>query len=315
MDEKNQQLINNFVKKTNKEENSNFNLVYNKLTDFLTPFFNNISNEFSKSIQFKIKLIGDIPISTNFDYLDSATIMIEYLSDENSYDNSTKYESKSEIGKLLDDSFNANKKIPTIEILLEKLYNHISLKTNNVVVFKRKNGIALKLFDFKFFIFFYNKHNNSENYNFQIKGKNYAFNFDLMHINLQNKNKQTKGSFVKLIKLYKICERELKLIDKLSINASKTLYFYENLLYSLPNELFESKNVFDNFVSSFNFLQKIYKYDDFDVLKNSEEKPLFVDENEEYELFAKYYITREDLKLVLKQSKIFIDNIDKIINN
>ena len=315
MDLKNQQLINNFVKNNNKEQNESFNLVLSKLTEFLMPFFDKISREYSNKIQFKINLIGDVSLKTNFDFLDSSTLMIEYFSDEKSYDFSKKHEEKSEIGKLVNESLHPFEKlIPTIEILATNLYNYLSLNTKDIVVFKRKNTISLKLFDFKLFIFFYNKHDNNAAYNFQIKGKNYVFDFDLLAQNLKKKDKETKGNFVKLIKFYKVAERELALIKKLYSNASKTLYFYENLLYSLPNEVFESKNVFDNFVASFEYLKKILKYDDFDLLKNAEEKPLFVEENEEYQLFAKYYITRNDLKLVLKQNRVFIDNIDKIIS-
>ncbi|MGN1208038.1 MAG: hypothetical protein ACI4TI_01045 [Christensenellales bacterium] len=312
MDLQKKEFINSFVLNKNTEEFTNFNLVLNKLNDFLLPFLDKIVEENHNEIAFKINLIGDHFLQSNYDYLDSATIMIEYYTNSEAYNYSKKSEHKSEIGKLLSDSFQSKTMIyPTIENLLNRLYTNLSLNTKDLSIFKRKNGISLKLFDFKFFIFFFNKYNSDQTYDFSIKGKNYSFNFDLMHKNLLEKNAETNGRFFELVKFFKITERELQLIDRLYLNASKTIYFYENLLYSLPNKLFENNYIFDNFLACINYLSEISKNDSFDELSNAEGKPLFVED--EFQLFAKYYITKYDIKLVLKQEKIFVDKIDEII--
>lgn len=311
MNELKKEFIKKFVQTKNKEDEINFNLVLEKLNDFLSAFLNKTIEENNNEIDFKINLIGDKFLKSNYDYVDCSTIMIEYIAKNKNYDFSNQLSKKSEIGKLLSESLHPNfSKIPTTEELIYKLYNYLSLNTKDISIFKRKNGISLKLFDFSFFIFFcYN--NQNLNFEFQIKGKNYNFNFDLMHQNLLKKDEDTCGKFFDLIKFYKIIERELSLMNKPNLNGSKTLYFYENLLYSLKNEIFESENVYDNFLKSYEYLLKIYKYEDFEDLKNAENNSLFIEN--EYQLFAKYYITKYDLKLVLKQCKIFMDNVDEII--
>lgn len=312
MDKK--EIINTFVNTKNSEDDMNFNLVFNKLNDFLSPFFEKLVEENKNNINFKINLIGDKFLKSNYDFVDSATIMIEYqlLTDETSYDFSEKLNNQTQIRRLLTESFHPKSTIvPTIDELVLGLYNHLCLNTKDISIFKRKNGISVRLFGFKFFIFFALKSPNERKFNFQIKGTNYQFNFNLMHENLLNLNEKTHEKFFNLVKFYKIIERELNLLNFRCLNASKKLYFYENLLYSLPEKTFESDYVFDNFIESYNYLLNIYKYDDFDDLKNAENKPLFVEN--EYELFAKYYVTKHDLKLVLKQCKVFIENIDSIL--
>lgn len=305
-------IINDFVKVKNKEDEKNFNLVLKKLNGFLTLFFNKTKQEFENKIDFKANLIGDISIKSNYDFLDNATIMIDYFGNSDDLTYSESYSKKSEIGKMLQDSMHPTKiAIPTTQDLISNLYYYLSLNTKDMSLFQRKNGISLKFFDFKFFIFFTFASQNNNNQEFEIKGKSYNFNFELLHKNLLQKNKETKGKFFDLVKFFKIIERELSLLSKLNLNASKNLYFYENLLYSLDNKIFEGEYIYDIFLKIYDYLFKVYKYENFDNLKNAENNPLFLDK--EYKLFAKYYITRYDLKLVLKQSKIFIDNIDEII--
>ena len=312
IDIKKKEIINKFINTKNKEDDINFSLVLEKLNDFLSSFFNKLTQENGNKIQFKTRLIGDHSLKTNYDFVDSATIMIEYFANDEEYEFSQKLNQKSDIGKLVTVSLHPKEEIvPTTNILIDRLFNYLSLNTKNVNIFKRKNGLSVKLYDFKFFIFFYLKNPGNDNLKFQIKGKNYAFNLRTMHENLELKNKETKGKFFKLVKFYKIVERELTLIEKSHLSASKVLYFYENLLYSLPESVYESKYVYDNFIKSFEHLKNIDKYDDFEDLKNAENNPLFI--TDEYELFAKYYVTKKDLKLVLKQCKQFIDNIDEII--
>ncbi len=314
MDEKKKEIINSFVLKKDEEILTNYNLVLEKLNDFLLPFLDKIIEENKNEISFKLNLIGDHVIESNYDFINSSTIMIEYFTNSEIYNYDKSQEEKSEIGKLISNSFQSKDLVyPTIQNLLNRLYNYLSLNTKDVAIFKRKNGISIKLFDFKFFIFFYNKTKNSDLYNFQIKGKNYSFNFIKMHENLLKKNNETRNGFFNTIKFFKIIERELSLLNKLILPASKTLYFYENLLYSLPNKLFENNFIYDNFIEIYNFLNKIYIDEDLDTLKNSEDLNLFVED--EYQLFAKYYVTKNDLKLILKQCKIFISNIDEIIKD
>ena len=314
MNEKKKEIINSFVLKKDEEILTNYNLVLEKLNDFLLPFLDKIIEENKNEISFKLNLIGDHLIESNYDFINSSTIMIEYFTNSEIYNYDKSQEEKSEIGQLISNSFQSKDLVyPTIQNLLNRLYNYLSLNTKDVAIFKRKNGISIKLFDFKFFIFFYNKTKNSDLYNFQIKGKNYSFNFIKMHENLLKKNNETRNGFFNTIKFFKIIERELSLLNKLILPASKTLYFYENLLYSLPNKLFENNFIYDNFIETYNFLNKIYIDEDLDSLKNSEDLSVFVED--EYQLFAKYYITKNDIKLILKQCKIFISNINEIIKD
>ena len=306
MNEKKKEFINNFVEKRNVLDEKNFDLVLKKLDDFFRSFFCEIIEENQGEVEFNLKLIGDYFLKTNYDFCDSSTIMVEYVVNYENYFLSEKRAQKNDFGKLLFDSFNGKNLYPTSENILTRLYNHLLLNLQNIKVFKRNNGIALRFLDYNFFIFIFVKTTQEKNYNFLIKGKEYSFNFDLMHENLLKKNEQTKGNFFKLIKFYKIIERELFLLNKLKNPNTKTLYFYENILYNIPNEMLMENFIFDSFLNSFAYLSE-HK----DELKNASNQSLFVEN--EYKLFAKYYVTKYDIKMLLKQCKIFIKNVDEII--
>lgn len=308
MTENQKVFIDNYVKnkKGNDEE---FNLVLQKLTEFLSPFFEDISTKNNNSIFFNLKLFGDYCIDTNLDYSEPINLLIQtYYTNKNDLNFSLKREQKGEIGKLLTDSFNiSNNILPTNQELLNLLYKFIVLKGMNYKVYLRKNCIYLKFLDYTFCLFFItNNHNNS----FVLKGKQYDFNIDLLNQNLIEKDKKTKGKFFKLIKFYKIIEKELAIIEKPYYYASLNIYLYENLLYNLPDDTFKNKHVYDNFIESYNFLQNAYKTKTLNDFINAEKKPLI---NDNYKLYEKPCITTKDIKLVLKNCKIFINNIDNIL--
>ncbi len=301
-------LIDEFVKNSQSDANSieEFNLVLDKLNEFLMPFFEHVVKDNNNLIFFKNKVIGDYKIGSNYEYYDFCYIMFEvFYANENDLEYNNSRQQKSEIGKLLSDSFNFNNNVlPTTTNLQNALFKYLVLKGSNFKVFMRKNYIYLKFLDYKFCLFFNAQKASSSEVNFNLKGKTYNFNLDLMNKNLLEKNEKTNGHFFNLIKFFKVIEKELTLINKLEICAGKNLYFYENLLYNIPNELLNN-NVYDDFMLSYNYILTKYKQNKLDEFVDGANLKL-IDDN--YKLFAKHYITTQDVKLVLKNCRNFINN-------
>ncbi len=312
MDNNQKLFIDNFVKNPQKND-AEFDLVLEKLNEFLSPFFNEIVQENNNAIFFDLKLVGDEYLGTNFDYLNAVNIMIEtYYANMEDLSYSQNREKKGEIGKLLVDTFNYNKSLlPTTETLINLLFKYCTLKGQNLKLYRRKNCIYIRFLDYKFSLFFVEKKPNTSYLTFTIRGKKYNFDFNLMNKNLIEKNKQTNGNFFNLIRFYKIIENELTLINKLKICASRNLYFYENLLYNLPNELLNDNYIYDIFLKSYNYLLINFKEKKLNEFIDSSLDKLICDD---YELFAKPYITTRDIKLVLTNLKTFLNNIDEIFN-
>ena len=132
-----------------------------------------------------------------------------------------------------------------------------------------------------------------------------------MNKNLLEKNEKTNGHFFNLIKFFKVIEKELTLINKLEICAGKNLYFYENLLYNIPNELLNN-NIYDDFMLSYNYILTKYKQNKLDEFVDGTNLKL-IDDN--YKLFAKHYITTQDVKLVIKNCRNFINNQNLIFSD
>lgn len=304
MDIEKKQLIDNFIQ--NNKDDETFNLVIEKLSDFLSSFLNDVIEKSNNTLGFKLNLIGDYYLSSNFSTNNFVNILIDYYVDEDDYNFSENRGKKGHISKLATDTFNYNKNIvPTIKELSRALYNELSVKLQNVKIHLRKNCIGLRYLDYKFFIFFKKSNADEKQSNFIIKSKEYCFNFETLHQNLMQKNLETKGNFFKLVKFFKLVELELMLINKLTFKASNILYFYENLLYNLPNELLNNKLIYDNFIIAINYFNNI----DFEELKTADDLILV---NDYYQLKTKPAITTFDIKETLKQCKVFIDNIDKI---
>jgi len=308
-----QKKIIDYYIESNKNNEDEFNLVLEKLNECLSSFLNEIILNSNNEIFFKLHLLGEHFLNSNFDYENPINILIEVIyANEENYNYSKAREQKLGVGKILTDAFNANKQQVYVENdLLNSLYKNFILKGDTFKAYKRKNCVYLKFLDYKFVLFFLTN-NNSQNFNFTIKGSEYNLNLDETHKNLTEKNSQTNGKFFNLIKFYKIIEKELFLIDKLKFEPSRILYFYENLLYNVPNELLNNNYIYDNFIESYNFLLKSYLNNSLENFISSDNKTLI---NDNYKLFAKYYITTHDISRLLKQCKVFINNIDDILNN
>lgn len=300
-------FINNFVETITEESNS-FDVVLEKLNEVLLTILNEISLKLGEQVSFKLNLIGQHYLNTNYKYNDSAHILIDYFTNYEDLQYSQKRAQKGNIGKLYSDAFNTkNNLVLTIEELSKVLYNELSIRFKNASVFIRKNQISINYLNYKFFIFFVNKSYISDDYEFKIKGKEFNLNFLQTHENLLIKNNETNGNFFKLIKFYKVLELELAFNNKLLFNASKIPYFYENLLFNIPNNLINNDLVYDNFLASFSYLLNV----DFKELISADKKDLI---SETYKIHAKPYITNMDINKVLKQTEFFIDNIDYILN-
>lgn len=309
-------LINEFVKNSQSNNSSikEFNLVLDKLNEFLMPFFEQVVKDNNNLIFFKNKVIGDYKIGSNYGYFDFCYIMFDvFYANENDLEYNNSRQQKGEMGKLLSDSFNYNNNVlPTTTNLQNALFKYLVLKGSNFKVFMRKNCIYLKFLDYKFCLFFNANKLNSTEVNFNLKGKTYHFNLDLMNKNLLEKNEKTNGHLFDLIKFFKIIEKELTLINKLEICAGKNLYFYENLLFNIPNELLNNNNIYDDFMLSYNYILSSCKQKKLDEFVDGANLKL-IDDN--YKLFAKHYITTQDVKLVLKNCRNFINNQNLIFSD
>lgn len=299
-------LIDKFI--DDNKDDETFNLVLEKLNDFLSSFLNEIIEKTNYSVNFKLNLIGDYYLSSNFINNNFIHIMIDYITNEEDLKFSEKRSKKGAISKLTTDAFNMKKNVvPTNNQLIKLLYDEFTLKLQNSKIYMRKKCLGLNLMGYKFFIFFVNSNQIQNEYNFIIKSKNYNFDFNLLHENLLKKNKETHGNFFKLVKFFKVVELELMILNKLTYKASNTLYFYENLLYNVPNDLLNNDLVFDNFIVSLSYLQNI----DLNELKTADNIPLI---NDFYQIKTKPAITSLDVTKVFKQCKVFIDNVDKILS-
>lgn len=309
MDINQKQFLDIFTKQDN-EFTDSFVLAVDKLNEIFVEIFNFINERLNGQVDFNLNLIGEHYLGTNYGFDNPTHIMIEYNVREEDLQFSEKRAKKGNIGKLYTDAFNrTNNLVLTIPELAKFAYNELSLKLKNASVFIRKNQISIKFLDFKFFIFFVCKNQSilENETEFLIKGKHYNYNFSLMHNNLLQKNKETNGSFFSLIKFYKIIELELALNNKLLINNSKTPYFYENLLYNVPNYLMNNEFVYDNFLQSKTYLLNA----NLKELISSDEMPL-IDDN--FKIHSKPNITSLDINKTFKQVNIFIDNVNNFLN-
>ncbi|MBE5745876.1 MAG: hypothetical protein E7359_01115 [Clostridiales bacterium] len=307
MDLETKLLIDEFV--LNDEDfNEKFPLVLEKLNNFLIEFLNKIIEKTNYTVGFNLNLIGDYSLNSNYMDYSSVNIMIEYNTKEDDYKYSETRANKGSITKLTSDVFNLNKTIvPTISELSKLLHDELTIKLKNSKTYLRKNCIALKLLNYSFFIFFVNSNFNKEDYNFVIKSKDYSLNFEKLTKNLLQKNEQTNGKFFNVIKFFKITELELMLIRKLKSKCSNILYFYENLLYNVPNELFDNDHIIDSFILVFSYLLNSNVYE----LKTADDKLLI---NDKYRLKVKPAITTIDIDNFFTNCKTFINNLDKILN-
>lgn len=302
------EFINDYVKKQTELEN--FNLALEKINDLFISILNNISEKLNNRVSFKLNLIGEHSLNSNYGYYFPIHILIDYFSSKQDYENSEKRTKKGVIGKLYHDAFTSSQNlILTIEELSKTFFNELSLKAKNAQVYYRKNQIAIKFFDYKFFIFFVNRNLlEDENYNFVIKGKRYSINLEKTTENLLEKNKKTNGNFFNLVKFFKVMELELSLIDNVKVFAGKIPYFYENLLYNIPNEILNNEYIVDNFIATIAYLTNCDK----NALVTADNDILL---NDYYAKNEKPYISTIDFNNVIKQSKYFLNNIDKIFNN
>jgi len=307
MDLETKLLIDEFV--LNDEDfNEKFPLVLEKLNNFLIEFLNKKIKKTNYTVGFNLNLIGDYSLNSNYMDYSSVNIMIEYNTKEDDYKYSETRANKGSITKLTSDVFNLNKTIvPTISELSKLLHDELTIKLKNSKTYLRKNCIALKLLNYSFFIFFVNSNFNKEDYNFVIKSKDYSLNFEKLTKNLLQKNEQTNGKFFNVIKFFKITELELMLIRKLKSKCSNILYFYENLLYNVPNELFDNDHIIDSFILVFSYLLNSNVYE----LKTADDKLLI---NDKYRLKVKPAITTIDIDNFFTNCKTFINNLDKILN-
>lgn len=306
MDLNKKNIIENFIKNNNDDEN--INLILEKLNDFLSSFLYDITLKTNNSVNFGLNLIGDYLLSSNFSKNNFVHILINYYTNENDYDYSENRAKKGPILKLTNDAFNIKKNIiPTINQLTKLLYDELTIKLQNSKVYIRKNCIGLTLLGYKFCIFFINFNKNQKEQNFILQSKNYTFNFDILHENLLIKNQETKGNFFNLVKFFKATELELINLNKLNYKASNTLYFYENLIYNIPNELLLNEYIYDNFIASVSYLKNI----DLDDLNTADNLQLV---NDSYNLYSKPAITSINVKTALKQFDLFLINLDKIFS-
>lgn len=288
---------------------NDFALVVNKLNDFLNKFLYNIAMQIP-NIDFKKRLIGEYALQTNHSNINLANVIIEYHYNKEDYEYSLNRSNKGQIKALISDTVNYDKQIiPTIKELTQALFHELSvcLNAENVVI--RKNAIGVSFLDYQFCINFVGINNSIKNntLDFVLKGKKYNFeDFDLLNEKLIEKNNETNGKFFDVIKLFKVVEFESSTYNMVKILASKNLYFYENLLFNIPNKLLNNKYAYDNLVACYNYLANTKP----DKLVDPTNNPLIKDY---YELFTKYYITTHDLKRVLKQTKLFIENIENIL--
>lgn len=298
-------IIDEFIKEEDCEIQKSTELALEKLDDLLDDFFTQTFQNFSQ-IAFKTNLIGDYAIGSNYLDVEPIHFLIEYFVSNENYSQGEKYNKKGDIGKLLQSSFNFNTEIaPTIDVVLNNLYNFLSLRLPKSSVYIRKNAIYIKFLG-KLFVISLEKKNFSEKRNiFILKGINYDLNIFEINANLLQKNKETSGRFFDLVRLYKVVENELKLFNNLLFRGNKILYFYENLLYNIPNGLF-CENVTESLLNSVFYLKNVDK----DILINAEGEKL-IDDN--YKLFAKSSCTSLDLDKVIAQTQVFINNIDKIL--
>lgn len=79
-------------------------------------------------------------------------------------------------------------------------------------------------------------------YVFTDNNKPVVIDFNKVQENIKNKNKETKKEYTKICALFKSFETELLCADKISDILFHKNYFVEELLYNVPNELFEEKN-------------------------------------------------------------------------
>jgi len=299
--------INYFINKEN-DENKSFALVLEKINDIFLSILNDISSRLNGKVGFKLNLIGEHFLGTNYNFLNPINILIDYLVEDEDLQYSQNRAKKGNIGKLYSDAFNTkNNLVLTIEELTKIFFNELSLNTN-ITVYRRKNQISLKYLNYNFFVFFVNKNILDNEYDFTIKSKDFRINFMQTHENLLIKNKESNGNFFNLIKFFKVVELELILKNELIFNASKIPYFYENLLYNIPNEIISNEFIYDNFLASFAYLinanlKEFISADNYNLI------------NDFYQLHSKHYITTLDIQKVIQQTKFFINNIDSILSD
>lgn len=295
-----------FTQKEN-EENNSFVLVIEKINEIFVDILNDISEKLNGQVAFKLNLIGEHYLGTNYGFNNSANMLIEYYTKQEDLEFSQKRAKKGRVGKLYSDIFNTkNNLVFTIEELSRVFFNELTLRLKNASVFIRKNQISLKYLDFKFFIFFVSKEPLENDYEFIIKNKEFKLNLSEMHENLLKKDAETNGNFFNLIKFYKIIELELMFNNKLVINCSKIPYFYENLLYNIPNNLIDNELIYDNFLTSFSYLLNAN-------LKDFISADNYILINDLYKIHSKNYITTLDVKKLLQQVEIFINSVDNIL--
>ena len=307
MDINKKKYVNDFIKKEN-DESQSFNIVIEKINDIFLPILNKISSKLDGIVSFKLNIIGDYYLASNYNLFNPIHILIDYFVKEEDLEHSQKRAQKGNVGKLYSDAFNTKKHVVlTIEELCNVFFKELSISTKNISLFKRKNQIALNYLDYNFFVFFVNKDLfDDKEYEFKIKSKDFKLNFTETHENLLNKNKDTNGNFFDLIKFYKVIELELMLKNQLIFNASKIPYFYENLLYNIPNNLINNDLIYDNFLASFSYLINA-------DIKEFVSADNYILVSDIYKLHSKPYITTIDINKILKQTKFFIDNIENII--
>jgi len=283
--------LDKFIEEDKSQKSSS--VLLKKITEYLSQ----ISSE---KITFEAEFLGDFVLKSNFNILSNCYIKINCKAKENDiyYSNPT---NKSTFRKFKEKILEDKRLIPTLNEVV--LYLERLLKTEfDAKTFVKNNYLSIEYKNVKYVVF--------ADYNidkfFVLFKKKFNINLEELHKNLLLKNKETNGNFFKTVKFCKAVEGELMLKNYRFERFINVPYSYENIIFNVPNNLLNEKNVYYNYLNAITYLI------------NSNEEEFAQADNEK--LINKYgfnfipSLSKRSYKNFIANNKFFIKNIEEILS-